>query len=620
MRKITLALLGIPCLATANTLYVLPTDLLQSQSVQTQTSHESLTLSKQNLLAEDTQNITQAIAQKDSVQIASSGSGKTISMRGFGANASANTLILYNGIPLSGISLAGTDLGLINTHDIHNIQILPGSAGVRLGNNAVGGVIAINTQLPRHSETQISWTQGWPAYSQLSLSHTQVLDAANRVQVSANTFRDLSRRQNNKQEVAQLGLNIEHQTADNQTHFFIQGGPEKAHYPGALTQAQVNDNRYQGGDYQGRFNDNQILTHLGVEQRINENWSTHLNLSHQQLRGHGTWEYDNASYLENSRSTRLNPSLTWHNQVWSSTIGVSLLRADYFTTGLNDAKQYESDEYLINHLSFSHGWLLSAGGRYVMANQSDQVANDRNHYRSFINTLGLSWQIDPQWYWSIRRAGSFRLPLVDESSFTLPNVSLKPQTGISYETALLFRQNGFRQRLELYQLNLKNEIAFAPSTTGGFARNINLPDTRRQGLILDSHDPITQSLALNASISWMRNQFKATGKMIPWTSPLLLSLGSNWQMSTHWHLFTQAQFTGKRYASSDFENIGGAYGQFLILNTALSYQIKHWDFAVRLNNLLNRRHYDYVSYNSEQTGFYPNEGFNGALTVSYTTV
>lgn len=596
-------------------IYQLPTAVIQN--VKHHAAHNSTQIQHVMLKKHGVNTLSQAINHQDSVQVTAAGSGKTYSLRGFGANAGANSLIIYNGIPLNGISLAGTDLGIINTQNIQSIQILPGSAGTALGNNAVGGVIAVNSKLPNQTQSQISLTQGWPMLSQITASHTQVFNDQNKINVSLSANHSLPQRQHEKNESAQAQLQIQHHSTDNDTQFFIQGGPQKAHYPGSLSQAQVNADRYQGGDYQGRFNSNIWLTHLASTQRFTPHWSGKINLSHQQLCGRGTWENSDSSYLENSQSTRLEPALTWHNNHWSSTLGTLLVRANYFTTGLNDAKQYESDQYLLNKLTLPDGWQLNLGGRTVMANQHDTIARDRNHMRVWLMSVGVNWQIAPAWQWSLRRAGSFRLPMVDENSYTQTNIALKPQTGISYETDLQFKRKGFVEKLELYQLNLNNEIAFAPPINSNRASNINLPRTKRQGLIFDSKNPLGKKWQLDGSFSLMRNHFRASGKDVPWTVPLLASLGVDYQINSQWHYYLQGQYTGKRYASSDFSNIGGAYGQFLTVNTSVLYQLKHWSFGVRVNNLTNRKYYNSVTYSSSQNGFYPAEGINGAFTVSY---
>ncbi len=72
------------------------------------------------------------------------GSQATIDMRGFGATAGSNTLVLIDGRKLNNSTdLAAPDLSLIDVDDIAQIEILQGSSGVLYGNQAVGGVVNI---------------------------------------------------------------------------------------------------------------------------------------------------------------------------------------------------------------------------------------------------------------------------------------------------------------------------------------------------------------------------------------------------------------------------------------------------------------------------------------------
>jgi len=73
------------------------------------------------------------------------GSENTISMRGFGDNASGNTAILINGHPLVNPDLGKLDIASIPVSEIKQIKILPGSSGVLYGDQAVGGVVNIIT-------------------------------------------------------------------------------------------------------------------------------------------------------------------------------------------------------------------------------------------------------------------------------------------------------------------------------------------------------------------------------------------------------------------------------------------------------------------------------------------
>ena len=77
------------------------------------------------------------------------GAGTAVDMRGFGAAATSNTLVLVNGRRLNDIDLAGVDFSAIPRASIERIEITRGNSGAVLyGDGAVGGVINIVTRNP----------------------------------------------------------------------------------------------------------------------------------------------------------------------------------------------------------------------------------------------------------------------------------------------------------------------------------------------------------------------------------------------------------------------------------------------------------------------------------------
>ncbi|MHA1114097.1 MAG: TonB-dependent receptor, partial [Alphaproteobacteria bacterium] len=78
---------------------------------------------------------------------ASAGANAVVDIRGFGATASANVLVLVDGRRLNDIDLAGIDFAAIPLDSIQRIEITRGNAGAVLyGDGAVGGVINIVTK------------------------------------------------------------------------------------------------------------------------------------------------------------------------------------------------------------------------------------------------------------------------------------------------------------------------------------------------------------------------------------------------------------------------------------------------------------------------------------------
>jgi iron complex outermembrane receptor protein len=75
--------------------------------------------------------------------------GATIDMRGFGATAVSNVLVLVDGVRLNASDLSGADLSSVALSQVERIEVLRGGGAVRYGDGAVGGLVHILTRRPR---------------------------------------------------------------------------------------------------------------------------------------------------------------------------------------------------------------------------------------------------------------------------------------------------------------------------------------------------------------------------------------------------------------------------------------------------------------------------------------
>ena len=102
--------------------------------------------------ARPAQSLPDILSREPGIQVTNlfggvNGARSVVDMRGFGASAASNTLILIDGRRITDLDLAGVDLASIPRDSIERIEITRGNSGVVLyGDGAVGGVINIVTK------------------------------------------------------------------------------------------------------------------------------------------------------------------------------------------------------------------------------------------------------------------------------------------------------------------------------------------------------------------------------------------------------------------------------------------------------------------------------------------
>lgn len=575
--------------------------------------------------AQDLGQVLQNLGGLRLIDTTGNGSQTSISLRGFGSNATSNTLLLINGIPITNPDLASPDLSLIPLNEIQYIEIIAGSESVLYGDQAVGGVIHIMTQQKNPEKGALScqigsYTQRY-CYGTL-YHHYRDLN----FNLFAGSKHSDNYRLHNDYDQNQVmgGLAYPYQTGSLRFDFNV--GNEAMQYPGALTAAQVHQNRRQANNDTDFFKNWNAFSHLQHRQIIFDNWQLNSDLVRREMHGHGVL----TTPFNQSRLTYyLKPQLVGKINTVALQSGLELQNDRYHLGslfGLTENTQQKYGGFVLATAPLKEKLILSLGTRGAMQVarlQNITTANAIN--RALATTLGLAYEFNQQMHVYLRRSGSFRFPKADENTFTVGGVgSLRTQRGIAYESGLQYNSGQHTGRVDLYQLNLRDEIAFDPtqSPEQPFGTNRNLSPTVRRGCSLGIHDQLTPAFGLGGQYNYVNARFQHgvnSGNRIPLVAENILIANINYTFYEHWKLYSEAVYTSNQFPANDDANVSGPLGGYTLVNASLRYELKNLSISLRINNIFNKAYYFYTAFqaNTNQVTFYPAPESNWLLTVKY---
>ncbi len=584
-------------------------------------------ISREQMAAAGVTTLAQTLQNLGGVQLhdtTSNGSQVLLSMRGFGANATSNTLLLINGIPITHPDLAPPNLNAIPLNEIERIEIIAGSESVLYGDQAVGGIINIITREHAKEKIDLSCTGG--SYQQRHCYATWRYrhDAFSSHMTIANQHTGNYRNHNDYDQHQLLGsLAYLYQSGRIQFNYAI--AEEDMQYPGSLTAQQVRQNRRQSTNDTDFFKNTHTFFHLQHQLELHANWTLQTDLAISEMHGHGVLF---SPFTQARSSYFLKPTLTGKVGRALITNGLEAQQDQYQLNSLlgftrNTLQKYGLFTFI--EIPFASRYTLSLGARGAQQRNHLNSSSGLDINRAFASTLGLGYQLLPDVNVYLRRAESFRFPKADELTSTPLGVNgLRTQRGVAYETGIELARENYSGKLGLYQLNLQDEIAFDPTQTpqNPFGSNRNLDPTIRRGISLSGKKQMTDQLALDAQYNFVNARFQHgvnTHHRIPLVSEHILRAGINYHFAEHWYLYPEFIYTGNQYSDNDDANVAGLLGGYTIYNVNLRYEYKQLTAAFRINNIFNKYYYLYTVYQpSMQTEFfYPAPARNVTLIVNY---
>ena len=582
------------------------------------------------------QNITEVLRGYGGVQISDlygDGSRTTISMRGFGANAQSNTLILVDGRRLNNTDLGAPDLSSISLKDVERIEIVQGSSAVLFGDQAVGGVINIITG-PR-SDTHFEAGAGYGSYATQSqyFMANDIFDNGLSYRLSGQRLLSDNYRDNNDRTYTNALGHIAYEATYGQVFLEFQRVDEDIELPGGIFKNQVKANRKQTR-FPDDFNDTTTeIARLGTFLNINPVWQFQTEFTDRRENIDGI--LTNIDFKQERHNQALNPRLRGNlpfNDI-TVVIGADLEKTDYKLTsifGITDSKQHTYSGYAQAVIPVDDYISITTGFRKVwMKNDIEDTfsfpTGTTFKDNQFVSTFGISIFPLPGLRLFLKRESNYRFPLADEETSVVFGVSgLETQTGRSYEAGIEWNQSSYFAKLIGYSLDLDNEIDFDP-VAGGFGANTNLDPTRRTGLIFETGTQLNEKAYISLHYSFVDAEFSEgffQGNKIPMVAKQQLMLNGNYKLTNQFTLYGEIFIIDERVASGDYANDFQVLPGYGVTNINLDYQYKGAGVSARINNLLNKKYSDFAAtafnpFPVIETGFTPAPERNFMLTVDY---
>lgn len=550
------------------------------------------------------------------------GQGGTVmlGMRGFGDNASSNALILVDGQPLTNPDLDPPNLNIIPLSEVKEIKVMPLSEAVLYGDQAVGGVINIITKgdEKRH---QVSAAYGSfnSAQGEMSLADklgkhigyhffTQLLNTDN--------YRDHN---NYHDDIVSGGLNYKQDSAD--AYINMLHTDTNLLFPGALSGPDMRHNPRQASPNESDFDDQKINdVTAGFGHDIGEDWQFKLNGRLGKMTGNGIMT---DPFRKKRDAVQMHPAF------------LGVINAFKHSFLVNTGADFEQNRYVYNSQIYNTDIKQTIGAIYGQAKlplssklsvtagaRAARAKTEQNNHVT-IGSLMAEYQLNHNLQFYAQAAGNYRFPKTDEIAWTYPGRSLKTQTGISYVLGSTWQAEKLNLDINIYQLDLKNEILLAPiNHQDSNIKNQNLPRTRHRGLNFNINYLILSKWRLSGGYVYADAKFTAgpnRGNEIPFVARHKFYLANYFYVNKNWYLMVDCTYTGGRYAASDIENKGNKIDAFAVLNSAIGYHFHKLDIILRINNITNKKYSEYAvySYGYNGTGnyYYPAPGINGMLNL-----
>lgn len=567
------------------------------------------------------------------------GARDTVDMRGFGAAASSNTLILVNGRRLNDIDLAGVDFSAIPRDSIERIEVIRGnSAAVLYGDGAAGGAINIVTKTGATAKPYYRLNGGIGSYDyrEGGFSAGGTIDS-NTLTAYGNLINSDGYRRNNELLQRSFTGETRHKTATGDLFLNLSADDQHLGLPGArlvTTTSSEMDTDRRGTSTPDDYADKQGLnlttgatTALSGDAELIVDGGVRYKA--QQAGFFSSFGPAFDSYFDADLTTwSLTPRVNLEHGM-GGLPAISIFGIDvYYATYESDRALHRGDAPIHRYdltqqtyagygqqtLALRDDTDLAFGLRlqHVIVSASDRLDTTAPGGAGGIQGIPLNDEGETQWAAHLglehrvatnlalfgRTGRSIRLPTVDErvgmSPFGSPTTfDLKTQTSYDVEAGIKGKASGVAYQLSAFVMELENELHFSPATF----TNLNLEPTRRTGVEASIGAKLAEGLSLKAGGAYTKAEFREgdfAGNDVPLVSHWTGNVALAWDIVPRFVIADATlRYVGERRFDNDQANVQPMIPAYSVIDLRIGgeYEKLRWSLAVY--NLFDADYFDY---------------------------
>ncbi len=587
-------------------------------------------------------NVVDLLVREAGVNLQSiTGSDKkaTVDIRGMGATALSNVIVVVDGVRQNASDQSGTDFSSIPLDQIERIEILRGSGAVVYGDGAVGGVINLVTKNPDDSPVKRVYAS-YGSYNTLD-SRVSLRDRIKGLGINLNAshYDSEGYRDNNDLIKKDISAKLDYDLTE-VASVWLTGSHHKDEYglPGPVHKNDIDshDRRTQSGSPEdfGETTDQRVGAGLRMD---SDRWGV--------LTANAGFRFRNNPFVLGYNSDLPKQEQTSEIDEDTRTLNLDYIKAfdlfglshrfqlgiDHFDTryireelpggprensAVSSLGVYITNQWRLGEpLLFNWGYRINqVDGRFrtdfreTFGSQKfwvTETETDQDWYNNAYD-LGLTYQLNPEMTFFISYANSFRVPNVDELALVNPEEGLQPQEGTHLDVGGRF---GIGDSVELsltaFQIRIEDEIYFSE-------QNKNYDDpTIRRGVEIDIKFYPAAALYLWANYTYIDAYFEDTDNQVPLVPEHKASVGMEWRLVESLLFALTGTYVGERFDGNyltvtniEFEKPDA----YTVLDTKVTWTHKSVKIFAGVNNLLDELYttnvYSEYHYTMPERNFY----------------